>query len=217
MDLRDLASEPAAKTTRPTGPPGMRWLVLQVCLLDDESFLVVLEKTHLKEARKAYPGKVIYLPFELEELRRLKDAPDYLKALEVIHVVKKKFGAWIIPSDTPLRSRPRRRRELIATDLRRSTSHGLTHEDVDPVRETRDQPAHAHSMSPRESARRPLRSQTGHISRQERGRRERSSTAMVGQDQVSASDGLREPVPMGRTARWKARHERRLQEGQAGA
>lgn len=143
MDLRDLASEPAAKTTRPTGPPGMRWLVLQVCLLDDESFLVVLEKTHLKEARKAYPGKVIYLPFELEELRRLKDAPDYLKALEVIHVVKKKFGAWIIPSDTPLRSRPRRRRELIATDLRRSTSHGLTHEDVDPVRETRDQPAHA--------------------------------------------------------------------------
>ena len=145
MDLRDLAnkSEPAAKTSRATGSPGVRWLVLRVCLLDDESFLVVLEKKHLKEARRAYPGKVIYLPPELEELRRLKDAPDYLKALEVIHLVKKKFGAWIIPSDSSLRSRPSSRRELIATDLREGRSHGLAHEGVDRVRRTRHQPANA--------------------------------------------------------------------------
>jgi len=124
MDLKDLANEereakagptltvaspptlgPDAKDPWPAGPPGVRWLVLESRLLDDEQILVVFEKKHLKEARKAHPGKVIYFPPEIEELRRHKDAPDYAQFLKSIHLVKKKFGGWIVPSDSPL---PRR-------------------------------------------------------------------------------------------------------------
>ena len=124
MDLKDLANEergekarPAptvasatmpnstAKASWPAGPPGVRWLVLESRLLDDEQILVVFEKKHLKEARKAHPGKVIYFPPEIEELRRHKDAPDYAQFLKSIHLVKKKFGGWIIPSDSPLARR----------------------------------------------------------------------------------------------------------------
>lgn len=120
MDLNDLATEegvaktspartaspakepaPAAKSSWPAGPPGVRWLVLESRLLDDEQILVVFEKKHLKEARKAHPGKVIYFPPEIEDLRRHKDAPDYAKSLKSIHMVKKQFGGWIVPSGLP--------------------------------------------------------------------------------------------------------------------
>lgn len=124
MNLRDLAEAPASTsdaaatasvpppTTEPTatdswpaGPPGVRWLVLESRLLDDEQILVVFEKKHLKDARKAHPGKVIYFPPEIEELRRHRDAPDYARFLKSIHLVKKKFGGWIVPSDSPLARR----------------------------------------------------------------------------------------------------------------
>jgi hypothetical protein len=124
VDLKDLASdecgakagpdrtpapaatpEPTAKDSWPAGPPGVRWLVLESRLLDDEHILVVFEKNHLREARKAHPGKVIYFPPEIEELRRHKDAPDYAQFLKSIHLVKKKFGGWIVPSGSPLARR----------------------------------------------------------------------------------------------------------------
>ncbi len=122
MKLRDLAQgttsaeksaaaapattpERAARDSSSAGPPGVRWLVLESRLLDDEPFLVVFEKQHLKEARKAHPGKVIYFPPEIDELRRHKDAPDYPQFLKTIHLVKKKFGGWIAPSDSPLARR----------------------------------------------------------------------------------------------------------------
>lgn len=120
MDLNDLATEEgvakpgpartasparepasAAKTSWPPGPPGVRWLVLESRLLDGEQILVVFEKKHLKDARKAHPGKVIYFPPEIEELGRHKDAPDYPEFLKSIHRVKKQFGGWIVPSDSP--------------------------------------------------------------------------------------------------------------------
>lgn len=120
MKLRDLAEgtvsaeQPAPTTPAPTavpqpgpkgssswpaGPPGVRWLVLESRLLDDEPFLVVFDKTHLKDARKAHPSKVIYFPPEIEELRPHKDVPDYAEFLTLVHLVKKKFGAWIVPSE----------------------------------------------------------------------------------------------------------------------
>ncbi|MBI2192056.1 MAG: hypothetical protein HYU36_08735 [Planctomycetes bacterium] len=120
MDLKDLANEErgtnavpappatlvaAAKDSCPAGPPGVRWLVLESKHLDDEQFLVVFEKKHLKEARKAHPGKVIYFPPEIDELHRHKDAPDYPQFLKSIHLIKKKFGGWIVPSDSPLARR----------------------------------------------------------------------------------------------------------------
>ncbi len=120
MKLHDLTEEPTPTTvttpvtptpdvrpvsatgSKTSGPPGVRWLVLESRLLDDELFLVVFEKRHLKEARSAHPGKVIYCPPEVDELYRHKDSPDYLQFLKTIHLVKKKFGGWIIPSDSPL-------------------------------------------------------------------------------------------------------------------
>ena len=120
MDLKDLANEERATEGRPavkptpapvaegsptTGPKGVKWRVLESRLLDDEQILVVFEKKHLKEARKAHPGKVIYFPPEIEELRRHKDAPDYPQFLKSIHLFKKKFGGWIVPSDSPLARR----------------------------------------------------------------------------------------------------------------
>jgi hypothetical protein len=124
MDLKDLANEeraerakpaatveapptpePQATDSWPAGAPGVRWLVLESRLLDDEPFLVVFEKRHLKEARKAHPGKVIYFPPEIDELHRHKDAPDYAQFLKTIHLVKKKFGGWIVPSDSLLARR----------------------------------------------------------------------------------------------------------------
>lgn len=101
----EMAPEPAAATSRPAGSPGYRWLVLESNLLGDEQFLVVFEKKHLEEARKAHPGKVIYFPPEVDELHRHKDAPEYAHLLKAIHRVKKKFGAWIVPSDSPLARR----------------------------------------------------------------------------------------------------------------
>lgn len=111
MKLRDLVEDPCradaatsapAKPPRPAGPPGVKWIVVESRLLDGEQVLVVFEKKHLKEARKAHPGKVIYFPPEIEELRRHKDVPDYARFLKSVHLVKKKFGGWIVPSDSPL-------------------------------------------------------------------------------------------------------------------
>jgi hypothetical protein len=85
--------------------PGVKWIVVESRLLDGEQILMVFEKKHLKEARKAHPGKVIYFPPEIEELRRHKDAPGYARFLKSVHLVKKKFGGWIVPSDSPLARR----------------------------------------------------------------------------------------------------------------
>ena len=124
MDLKDLANEervarahpsraaspakqpePAAKTSWSVGPPGVRWRVLKSRLLDDEPILIVFGKKNVREARMVHPDKVIYFPPEIEELRRHKDAPDYPQILQSIHLIKKTFGAWIIPSDSRLARR----------------------------------------------------------------------------------------------------------------
>ena len=77
-------------------PQGLKWLLLDSKLLDGEHVLIVLEKRWLTEARQAYPGKVIYFPPEVEELKRIKDHPETIKFL---HQIKKEFGAWIVPSN----------------------------------------------------------------------------------------------------------------------
>lgn len=58
----------------------------------------MFEKRWLKEARQKHPGKVIYFPPEVDELARLKDDPATLKLL---HRIKKEFGGWIVPSNSP--------------------------------------------------------------------------------------------------------------------
>jgi len=101
---RPSCVEPYPITSSPTGPStaglgaphGPKWLLLDSKLLDGEHVLVVFEKRWLTEARQAYPGTVIYFPPEVEELKRIKDAPDTIKFL---HQIKKEFGAWIVPSN----------------------------------------------------------------------------------------------------------------------
>ncbi len=88
--LRDEPSKPVAEA-----PVDRKWLLLDSKLLDGEHILLVFEKRWLTEARQAYPGTVIYFPPEVEELKRIKDAPDTIKFL---HRIKKEFGAWIVPS-----------------------------------------------------------------------------------------------------------------------
>ena len=88
--LRDEPAKPVAASRK--------WLLLDSKLLEGERILLVFEKRWLAEARQAYPGTVIYFPPEVEELKRVKDAPDTIKFL---HRIKKEFGAWIIPSNRP--------------------------------------------------------------------------------------------------------------------
>ena len=101
-DLADQASAPASVSANDSATPApgrdLKWLLLDSKLLDGEHVLVVFEKRWLKEARQAHPGTVIYFPPEVEELKRIKDAPDTIKFL---HRIKKEFGAWIVPSNAP--------------------------------------------------------------------------------------------------------------------
>lgn len=104
MKMGDLADQTKSRPSKPlvapsataSVPQGLKWLLLDSKLLDGEHVLVVFEKRWLTEARQAYPGKVIYFPPEIEELKRVKDAPDTIKFL---HQIKKEFGAWIVPSN----------------------------------------------------------------------------------------------------------------------
>jgi len=103
MRMSDLAGTGTdVATGRASTPPAVapsqarKWLLLDSKLLDGERILLIFEKRWLAEARRAYPGTVIYFPLEVEELKRVKDAPDTLKFL---HRIKKAFGAWIVPSN----------------------------------------------------------------------------------------------------------------------
>lgn len=103
MKMHDVAATDAPV---PAGAPvpvqpglpdlgGVKWLVIESALLDGEHVVIVLEKRWLKEARQANPGRVLYFPPEIRELRRFQDDPDAIKA---IHRIKRHFGAWIVPS-----------------------------------------------------------------------------------------------------------------------
>ena len=67
----------------------------RLLLLDGEVIILCKIKSALKYLRKEYPGIVIYFPPEIEELYRLKEDED---AIKKIHLIKKKFGGWIVPS-----------------------------------------------------------------------------------------------------------------------
>jgi len=84
--------------TRFKGPKGVKWIVFRSKVLDDR-FVLVYDKKDLKEAREAHPDKAIYFPPEIEDLISNADDVDHIKA---VHLVKKEFGGWIIPKDSPL-------------------------------------------------------------------------------------------------------------------
>jgi len=97
--VKDGPSKPPVAPSVPASvPQDLKWLLLDSKLLEGEHILIVFDKRWLTEARQAYPGTVIYFPPEVEELKRVKDAPDTIKFL---HRIKKEFGAWIVPSNRP--------------------------------------------------------------------------------------------------------------------
>ena len=110
MDLKDLANDEilaraptdtrveTKKTPGAVGRDGEKWALIKSALLDGEQILLVYKMKYLKEAREAHPGLVIYLPLELERLRKLEDVPDYPDLIKKIHMMKKSFGGWIASS-----------------------------------------------------------------------------------------------------------------------
>jgi len=76
-------------------PRDFMWVVIESALLDGEQVVIVSGKRFLREARNANPGRVLYFPPEIEELKRFQDDPDAIKAM---HRIKKHLGAWIVPS-----------------------------------------------------------------------------------------------------------------------
>ncbi len=111
MDLKDLANDKIVaraptdtrvetkKTPGPVGRDGEKWTLIESAHLDGEQILLVNKMKYLKEAREAHPGLVIYLPLELERLRKLEDLPDYPDLIKKIHMMKKSFGGWIASSE----------------------------------------------------------------------------------------------------------------------
>jgi len=87
---------------RKLSPPPTRWLVIRSRLLDDEKILFVLHKRYLREAQQAHPDKVIYLPFEMDDLQRRWHAQQDREIIRKVHLVKKEFDGWIEPSNSLL-------------------------------------------------------------------------------------------------------------------
>lgn len=96
MLLRDLY-EGLGKGDAPVAREEAKWEMIESEVLGEE-ILVVLAKRHLKEARRAFPGTVLYFPAELEALARNPEDPEFLR---LVHLAKKHLGAWVVPSDSP--------------------------------------------------------------------------------------------------------------------
>lgn len=99
MKIQNLMERAKAKTPQASmqkSGEDVMWYVIESRLLDGEKILLVTEKKYLKEARKEHPDKVIYFPPEIRELYKFKDQKEYIKQ---IHLAKKEFKGWIVPSD----------------------------------------------------------------------------------------------------------------------
>jgi hypothetical protein len=59
----------------------------------------VFDHEDVEEAERMEPGKVIYVPAEINELFRTHKDPE---PLEKMHAIKKKFHGVIVPADSPL-------------------------------------------------------------------------------------------------------------------
>jgi len=87
MKLRDL--QEIIQTNKPDH------YVIESGLLDNERFVLALDKNAIRKLRAMYSDMAIYFRPELEELIKYKDDIDYIKA---VHKLKKSFNGWIVPS-----------------------------------------------------------------------------------------------------------------------
>jgi len=103
MKLRDIKST-ASHGIRQTGSckstddpvQDKDYYLFESQLLDGEVIILCKVKSALQYLRKEYPGTVIYFPPEIAELYKLREDED---AIKKIHLVKKRFGGWIVPTN----------------------------------------------------------------------------------------------------------------------
>jgi hypothetical protein len=93
---------PSVLGTEDIGTHDIKWVVIRSRLLDGEEIVIVFDHDDVEEAERMEPGKVIYVPAEINELFRTHKDPETLKK---IHAIKKKFGGVIVPADSPLGQR----------------------------------------------------------------------------------------------------------------
>lgn len=59
-----------------------------------EKIILVFQRADFPDLRKEYPDAVIYFPQEINELYKFRHKPELVQK---IHMVKKHFGAFILP------------------------------------------------------------------------------------------------------------------------
>ena len=69
--------------------------IIESGLLNNERFILCLDRNALKNLRAMYPDIAIYFQPELEEMIKFKDDIEHIRA---VHKLKKKFRGWIVPS-----------------------------------------------------------------------------------------------------------------------
>ena len=74
--------------------PDKKWILIRWPEVNDD-ILVVLDKADLQEAMKAHPGRVIFLPPELQELEKFAGDTEAIKAA---YEAKKIFKGWVVPT-----------------------------------------------------------------------------------------------------------------------
>ena len=71
------------------------YLLLDSSLLDGETIVIAFKKKALKKIKAKYPDLVIYFPPEIQELI---DQNENGEGVKKVHLVKKIFKGWIVPS-----------------------------------------------------------------------------------------------------------------------
>ena len=93
-ELGDVISAPE--------PDNVKWYVILSRVLDDR-FVLCMGKEFYREVTDRFLDTVIYFLPEMEELLTLKDKMSHeawCKMVREVHVTKKTFNGWVIPTGT---------------------------------------------------------------------------------------------------------------------
>jgi hypothetical protein len=99
MDIDELMNAQNVKKQTRSEPDDVMWYVIESKVLNNERVLLVTKKNYLKQARKEHPDKAIYFPPEIKELARHEGCEKFEDLIRKVHMVKKEFRAWIVPTN----------------------------------------------------------------------------------------------------------------------
>lgn len=92
LTIADIDRNRKATTSHPMK---LRWIAIKSRLLDGETIVIVFNKDALTEVKRKYPNTVIYSLLEIQELLPFRHNKDFIRK---VHLVKKEFDGWIIPT-----------------------------------------------------------------------------------------------------------------------